>query len=375
MTIFSQASTQASSITTRPEIELLLGCARTDRTTAPRIKTLVQPDIDWTYLVQTASHHNVIPLLYQNLKATCPEAIPQSVQNQIRLHTQTLALRQKVLADELIEILELLNQYGILAIPFKGPVLAASVYGDLQLRSCGDLDILVRQPEILKVKELLISQGYEWKPWKSQSPDDRSGTFLKSQYRYDIYFIKWHTPTYRSCVEIHWDTTPEHIMFPLNSEHLWKSLERVSFLDTEVFNPPPEIGLPLLCTDHAKDHWASLKDICDIAEFIRAHPKMDWQQAIEYASLSNRKRALFTGLFLAHALLETALPETVWQAMQTDPVAKSLAAQIRDRLFCESSNQLGVWEKVLYNLRLRERLQDKVRYGLFRTIRGLIEKM
>lgn len=71
MTTLIQPSVKTSALTTRPELDLLLCCARTrvDAETAEHIKTLVQENIEWRYLVQTSLRHGVMSLLYQNLNA------------------------------------------------------------------------------------------------------------------------------------------------------------------------------------------------------------------------------------------------------------------------------------------------------------------
>lgn len=369
MTTLLSLSTKALTIGTRPEVDLLLCCARTyiDREIAERIKTLLQQDINWAYLIQTAAQHGIMPLLYCSLNTTCPETVPNTILSQLRNYCHSNASYNLLLTSELLKLLNLFETHEIPAIPFKGPVLAASAYGSLSLREFGDLDILVHKQDVPKVKDLLISHGYEWQPWKSQQTHPQPGTYLQSQYRYDIYFIKWHSQDYRSCIEIHWETTPEHIMFPLNPAQLWQNLEAVSLCGTKVLNLLPEHLLPILCIDHSKDHWTQLRTICDVVELLRAYKGIDWQRVIEHANSLSRERSLFLGLFLAHDLLGTALPEEVWHKMQTDPVAKSLAVQVRERLFRDSDNQPGVWERFLYNLKLRESMQDKVRYCLFRA--------
>ena len=64
----------------RPEIELLLCCARTcmDSRRAERLRTLLRKDIDWTYLLQMALRQGIMPLLYINLNSTCPDAVPKT---------------------------------------------------------------------------------------------------------------------------------------------------------------------------------------------------------------------------------------------------------------------------------------------------------
>ena len=65
----------------RPEHSLLLCCARVylDKKTAREIQTLVQAKIDWNYLIQTASDHGVMPLLYHNLSKISSDKIPDEV--------------------------------------------------------------------------------------------------------------------------------------------------------------------------------------------------------------------------------------------------------------------------------------------------------
>ena len=60
--LFSQGSTMGR------ELQLLLACARVvlDDTTADRIRTLMQGNIDWTYIVEQAEQHRVLPLPFHH---------------------------------------------------------------------------------------------------------------------------------------------------------------------------------------------------------------------------------------------------------------------------------------------------------------------
>jgi len=163
MSTLTQTPTQHLATASRPEIELLLCCCRTqvDAATTSTIKTLIQSSINWNYLIQTATRHKVVPLLYQNLNNTCPEAVPHAILNQLKNHFNTNAMSNKFMTTELLKLLNLFQNHNIPAIPFKGPVLAATAYGNLALRQFCDLDILVQKQNVLKVKDLLVSQGYQ----------------------------------------------------------------------------------------------------------------------------------------------------------------------------------------------------------------------
>jgi len=71
----------------------------------------------------------------------------------------TNAASNVFLTNKLFEILNLFKENDILALPFKGPVLAESVYGDISLRKFVDLDILVHKRIGYGVKSFLLTNG------------------------------------------------------------------------------------------------------------------------------------------------------------------------------------------------------------------------
>ena len=65
-----------------------------------------------------------------------------------------------LMLGELIILLNLFEENGINAIPYKGPLLAISAYKNLVLRQFDDIDIFINKDNIVKVKEILIFHGY-----------------------------------------------------------------------------------------------------------------------------------------------------------------------------------------------------------------------
>ncbi len=87
--------------------------------------------------------------------------MPSAIHDAFRRHLQVNALLNTVLAKELVALLDALAAKGILAIPFKGVTLAQTAYGDLSLRECADLDLIVDQASIPQARQVLWSQGYQ----------------------------------------------------------------------------------------------------------------------------------------------------------------------------------------------------------------------
>jgi len=350
---------QASAANRCPEAELLLCCARTqmDPERAERIRTLLREDLDWDYVRGLAFRHGMLPLLYWHLNAIYPEAVPNASLDSLRAGFYAIARNNLFLTGELRKLLQLFEEHKIPALPFKGPALAALVYGNLTLRDFSDLDILVHKRDVLRAKTLLISQGYC--PWR-QFTDAQEAALLRSFHAYA--FIRNDGMV---TIDLHWRFVPSPFFFPFNLKHLWECLEQMSFAGTTILHIPPEDLLLILCVHGAKDRWSRLIWICDIAELIRAHWRMDWTRVIEQARALSSERKLLLGLLLASDLLGAALPEDVLQRVQTSPVVQSLAMQVRERLFSASDITTEMVKGIALHLRVTDRLRDRVSYLLY----------
>ncbi|MCI0528606.1 MAG: nucleotidyltransferase family protein [Nitrospira sp.] len=346
----------------RPEIELLLCCARTrinSKTTA-RIKTLLQEDLNWDYLLRIALQRSMMPLLYWNLNATYRGDVPKNTLAQLRAYFQANARHNLFLTRELLKLLKLFETHDIPAIPYKGPVLASSVYGNLSLRQFGDLDILVPQRNLLKAKDLLITQGYQ--------PLTEWNNGLENSFQTSAYNLKFiRNDGVISLLELHWRVTPPYFSYPFELESFWERLEPISLAGTTVLGLALEDLLLILCIHGSKDNWRQLGWVCDVAELIYLRPELNWERVMVQANKLGCERMLYLGLFMASDLLGATLPKEVWSKMQADPMVKSLAQQMRERLFSEDTPSLSGIKKHVYYLRLREKWRDKLAYLLYQA--------
>ena len=125
-----------------------------------QIRSLVDETVDWEYLIKTACAHNVHFLLYRSLKKACAESVPDEALKRLE-HAHDINSRRSLLVfGKLVSILKLLQDNHIPAIPFKGPVLAEMVYGDVALRQFGDLDILVDKENALDAIRIFEDHGW-----------------------------------------------------------------------------------------------------------------------------------------------------------------------------------------------------------------------
>lgn len=194
-------------------------------------------------------------------------------------------------------------------------------------------------------------------------------------------------------VDLHWGISGKNIFkkrdasFAIDLEGLWERSQPVSFSGRTVIQFSPEDLLMIRCQDavkeYWKDGWPQLKWICDLAEIIRTHKSMDWEQVMEQAKNFGNQRLLLLSLSLASDLLGTALPVIVRQAIKSDSQVNSLAAEVYEKLFNMDINRnhffdrkRGFIERNLFCARLKERPQDRNYYYLrmLREYRNNIRK-
>jgi hypothetical protein len=344
-----------------PEAELLLACASTqiDAARTERIRALLHKHLDWLSLMHLALRHGLLPLLYRNLCTTDPELVPHPVLCQLRTLFLANAQRNLLLTIELLKLLELFGAHGIPVIPFKGPTLAASAYGDLSLRQFADLDILIRQRDIPTALTLLTSQGYQLRAPQARAHD------MVDLPKYHILVSK----DERVRMDLQWCIAGPSFSFPVDVEQLLDHLDPLSLAGTIVFHLSLREQLLILCVHGSKHHWERLKWICDVAEVIRAHQGEDCEQFFEYAGKVGARRMLSLGLFLANDLLGAALPDSVLRRIQADPALPPLAAQVRAQLFANADQSTSPTARAVFYFRVKERFRDRVRYCLHYTWR------
>lgn len=146
----------------KPELSLLLASARTDNTQDKQaaIQQLLADGIDWTSFAQKALTHGVATFAAHTLARLAPDHIPGDILGAFHAITDETSRANRALFDELARLLDALAKNGVEAIPFKGPLLAIQVFGDLGLREFRDLDFLIRDEDLEKTIAILKHLGY-----------------------------------------------------------------------------------------------------------------------------------------------------------------------------------------------------------------------
>ncbi len=321
-----------------------------------------QRRFDWEGFLRLAEHHGVLALVAHNLERSrfgVPEEIARSLHSG---YAENLR-RNLWFAAELERILEQLSKREIHVIPYKGPVLAQSAYGDLALRSFSDLDLLIARPELDGAKRALAEIGYH--PSQMVSPAfDR----LSLRFGYERAFDG---AAGKNLVELQWSLLPHFyaVNFAAASfrvEDLLARATRIRLGDEAVPCLSPEDSLLALSLHAAKHLFSRLIWIADIAATLRSCA-IDFDMVVRRARAMGIQRIVAVSLQLAERLLGATLPAAAVKLIAGDAEVRSLSDEFVGRLARSAAYDFESRQYFLKIRDLRERARDRSRY-LWRLI-------
>jgi hypothetical protein len=339
-----------------PKAALLLACARAgSRPAEAEDLARLAETVDWGRLLNLAGRHGLRPLLYHHLQEAIPDKVPPEFLDGLREEFQANARRNLLMTSELLRILALLRECGIPAIPYKGPILTATLYGNLALREFFDLDILVPAPQAVAAKQALVSAGYQ--PVLNLTPRQEAAV-LRSGCEFEM-----EDPERRLPVEIHWQIVSRHLSLSFDTGGLFARARAVRLGGADVPTLAPEDLLLVLSVHAAKHLWQSLSWICDLNELLHRHPELDWPRVQAQAKELGAERILRISLYLARELLGCELPAGIAQEIAADTRVAPLGRELMAWMWPLSGTAYPTTgQSIRLLLRARERWRDKVRY-------------
>lgn len=339
-----------------PEIELLLLCARpqTDDDAVARIRTLLQQKLDWQLIFQLAEYHRTIPLLAFHLHNDAPDLLANDIQTELQTSRINSTQQNLVLGMEVLRLTDLLSAKGINAVPFKGPVSAMLAYGDMALRACGDIDLLVTQIDHGKAEKVLEHDGYT----------------VETRYQDAMQSSLWHEQRQIS-VDLHWGIPP--IRPRLNSDQLRRGLRPITLLTKPVLTFSPCDTLLVTARNAVKEYWKpSLHHVSDIAALTINYTNDDWRIAFTRAREIGCQRILIAAVLLAHRLLNLTLPAAAPGKLFSHQGINKVVDELQDHLFLNPGEQVTELlmkphhhrQKQIYFLTLTDSLWNRSLYWL-----------
>jgi Uncharacterised nucleotidyltransferase len=351
----------------RNESELMLCGARVtiDEHRAGTIMHLLQQHIDWDHLLRLIGIQGVLPLFYNNVAIRFPQTIPPITLAEMGRQCRQYVAHNLMTLDALSSVMAFFRANDIRAIPYKGPILAATVYGgSLMLRRTGDLDFMVHPREFNAAKELFLDQGYQI------SMDCGWKCHLTLSNYYSVLDV-----------DLHQGFVPKWYGIEISFDQLWDRCQNVVLQGMTFPNLSSEDLLTVLCLDLAKDiaqvRNLRLIKVIDIVELLSRDPNISWDRLLDRLTRTGARGVVSLGVQTADFICGIEMPvkarKTIYAHTSLQPIVESTRKSVfsADPESVEIFRQPHLNREMFTVVKLRERLSDKIMV-LFRFMKPVV---
>jgi hypothetical protein len=220
-----------------------------------------------------------------------------------------IAKENMLMTSELVKVIKLLEENGIEAISFKGPILSKQAYGDVTLRQYVDLDILVQKEQISKTVRLLQQNYYN---------TNENLNFLDNEMFYKIgKDIKFINKKNNIVIELHWELFEEKILS--REYNIFSNYTIFELLSNKIQILNNELNFLYLCIHGAKHGWERIEWLVDLDRLSKNY-KIDIVMLQNYAKMTNSIKILYSSIYLISYLFNNKIFENILKQEITNKV-------------------------------------------------------
>ena len=360
---FSLLDTGAIRATVADEVtaerSLILAATRPSGHSREVVDRALRSEVDWECLIRLALRHRLAPPLLAVLTSADAGLVPEEILDALRFYCSVLREHSEQLRTQLFQLLDALDRRSVVAVPFKGPVLADLLYGDIAFRSPGDLDILVRRESVADVRAELEAQGFVDADGQANLPLTPAQRRIYEHYQCEYQYTRVADEV---VVEPHWELTQRPMAIEADYPGM---LDRVQSRDVGGRTVPalsPDDLLVALCVHGTKHEWERLSWVRDIAAVLAKFPEIDLERVVGQARARGYSRLMLLSLFIARECAAVSLPAPVVRAIDADGVAPGLGRDVIEGLFRPPPPDPPTERVRAFQIRVRERWTDRLRY-------------
>lgn len=319
----------------------------------------------WEKLMKRSGRYLIAPLIYKSLEKLqngCD--IPSDVFDLLRKSYLRNIKRNTRLYYDLGIVLNALRDAGIPVIVLKGAHLCEGIYGNIGLRSMSDIDLLLRQSDLMKAGELLEKLPCEY--YLEDEPQRLNP--------HRTYAPGWEGLP----IDMHWHLLPMNEHNRIDIDEIWAGSQNSTIADVETLVLSPEHLLLHICLHisfyHVFDR-RGLRSLSDVNVIVdQFNEKLNWDEILELAAKWRISRSVLMILFLANQLLGTKLPLNLHQEMKRAEFESQYLEIACERIFydgnegpCLTSSFSYLWDDM--------RVADKLKLALKRLFPSKTEMM
>jgi hypothetical protein len=274
-------------------------------------------DIDWKLFFELIMHHRVYPTIATKIKKIGPDLIPLNVIQTITSSYKKNTFKMLHLSGEMEQLSKIFEESKIHLIFLKGPILAKELYGDVSLRTCGDLDVLIPIKDLEAADQLLVNMGYV--------KDDYIQTVL-NDWKWRHHHVTYKHPLKNIKIEIHWRLHPGPGIEPKFTD-LWGRKRVSSLTNHPVYILGREDLFLFLVVHGARHGWSRLRWLVDIQQML--NQGINWLEVNKLSERQGHVHVVGQSIVLAAQLLNSNINNN----MQPLLMSKSSRLLAQEALF------------------------------------------
>lgn len=260
-------------------------------------------------LTQYAGRQGVLALVCNAISTHAAWECSADALDTLKMIRKSLAANNMRKLAVQVKINKALQKANIIVAGFKGITTAQLAYGDITLRACGDLDILVHDENVEQARDILISLGYE--------PDYSFSDFQRQKLKKVIHAESFYTEDRSTMIELHWR---------LSSSEFWAPIENLNYLEDCTSVDIQQLCLPTfrldklfvyLCFHGQRHSWSALFWLVDISRLVEANREDNefWQRVLQLAKQGEVESIVLSSFILCRDVLGTSFPKPIENAI------------------------------------------------------------
>jgi hypothetical protein len=222
----------------------------------------------------------------------------------------------------LLRILGALAALGVQVIPYKGPVWAERLYGDVTLRTWADLDLLVPYQHVNAVRTMLLTAGFsDGNEFNPRMLDQRRRGWG------EMHFVSAQTGME---TDVHWEVTVGFSGRSISVDELAARARPITLLGRPVLGLSDQDML-LVCAIHGSRHrWCTVELLLGLGVLIVSSP-ISWGAALAAARAAGCRRRVTVSVAHACRVLGIPQPAEVVDQLAHDRLGRLLLRRLRSR--------------------------------------------
>jgi len=309
-----------------PEARLFLGLTKSyiHNTKIDPVAISSVNAMDWEKFKTLITYHELYPFVYSAIKRSS-WPIPGDLEKFLCHYYYTTLIRAQDFWQEFLSMADVFRTKNVTMVPIKGISSLADIYRDKPFRPMADIDILVKEEELTKAREILSALGYKI---------DLGG--LKEEYwlkkHCEMAFTKKKQNGSRA-VDVHFGLDAKRSkVFVLS--RLWERTLEIS-MDGHTFRLLSQEDQLFCLALHQRRFGGkgfNLKNVFDVAMILEKFGNsFDWAYVVREAHAGKMRASVFFILLQAKILFDAAVPESVWKGLSIPFCQRWMTAKLIEK--------------------------------------------